>query len=229
MTPPETTPKLRDPAPLWPWLRFFLIIYIPIILATAALNAWFSLMGGADPDYFPTDQVGTLVTLAFVSVSFAAVGIFLICMFLTGRITFRMMRNLHQLQSSYAQISPGWAVGWYFIPFANLVMPQRAVGEIWRGAFAEVEGAPPKEPEGAIARWWTFWLLGNILDNIGSRLQGTSILGEQTIVPQEQLMIGLGLSGVASLCAALAAVFMISLFAKLVRAQSQMVNISALS
>jgi Domain of unknown function (DUF4328) len=38
---------------------------------------------------------------------------------------FRASKNLHVLSSEPMAFTPGWAVGWFFIPFANLYKPTR--------------------------------------------------------------------------------------------------------
>src|SRR5918997_5039842 len=45
----------------------------------------------------------------------------------------RASKNLRALgnPSQRIEFTPGWAVGWFFIPFANLVMPYKAVREVW--------------------------------------------------------------------------------------------------
>src|SRR4030095_8115621 len=42
--------------------------------------------------------------------------------------------NLPALNAGPLEFSPGWAVGWFFIPIANLVKPYQAVVEIWKGS-----------------------------------------------------------------------------------------------
>lgn len=66
--------------------------------------------------------------------------------------------------------SPGWAVGSFFIPFANLVIPYRAVRETWQ------KSGPPDEallmlpkPPVWFPLWWTFWLLASFAGNISMR------------------------------------------------------------
>jgi len=67
--------------------------------------------------------------------------------------------------------SAGWAVGSFFIPFANLVWPYRAVKEVWQKSW------PPEDailfapsPPAIFPAWWTFWLLASFAGNISLRL-----------------------------------------------------------
>ena len=67
--------------------------------------------------------------------------------------------------------SPGWAVGSFFIPFVNLVIPYRAVRETWQksGMPEEAMFAEPSPPA-SFPIWWTFWLLSSFASNISMRL-----------------------------------------------------------
>jgi hypothetical protein len=46
----------------------------------------------------------------------------------------RAVRNLPALGSLGQKYSPGWAIGWWFIPFANFVQPARVLLEAWKGS-----------------------------------------------------------------------------------------------
>ena len=69
------------------------------------------------------------------------------------------------------EYSPGWAVGSFFIPFANLFMPYKAVKEVW-----EKSGPPDEDllsaPESPtrFPIWWLFWLLAAFSGRIATRL-----------------------------------------------------------
>ncbi len=70
-------------------------------------------------------------------------------------------------ESAYElSFSPRLAVGCWFIPFANLVMPLQAVREAWRTA-----ASPPKSYRASriairmplyITAWWLLWVAGNL-------------------------------------------------------------------
>jgi hypothetical protein len=71
--------------------------------------------------------------------------------------------------------SAGWAVGFWFIPFANLVLPYRIVKEVWEKSTPfqrTLLGAD--QPPHWFPAWWAFWLLSNFIGNIYGRvaLQG---------------------------------------------------------
>jgi hypothetical protein len=66
-------------------------------------------------------------------------------------------------------ISPGWAVGWYFVPFANLVKPFHAMKEIWFASHPSEGGYEEKAPM-ILGWWWGLWIINNILGNIAFRI-----------------------------------------------------------
>jgi hypothetical protein len=77
--------------------------------------------------------------------------------------------------------SPGWAVGSFFIPFVNLVVPYRAVKETWQ------KSVPPDEallsepnPPSWFPVWWLFWLLASFAGNISIRLSFNEKVSEIT-------------------------------------------------
>jgi hypothetical protein len=66
--------------------------------------------------------------------------------------------------------SPGWAVGSFFVPFVNLIVPYRAVKELWqKSAPADEAFLSEPAPPAWIHIWWVFWLLASFSGNISMR------------------------------------------------------------
>jgi hypothetical protein len=64
--------------------------------------------------------------------------------------------NLPALGNSHLEFSSGWAVGWFFVPLANLYKPHQVVSEIWRGSDPAVWRA--ESPSGTrLVGWWWCW------------------------------------------------------------------------
>ena len=89
---------------------------------------------------------------------------------------FRVYKNLPSLRAANLEFTPGWAVGWWFIPFANLVKPFQVVREAWRESDPDFDpslnflsGGTGSAPS-LFGFWWAFWILSNITNNISSRL-----------------------------------------------------------
>jgi len=70
-------------------------------------------------------------------------------------------------------ITPGWAIGWYFIPIASLWMPYKTMGELVTHSDArEIVITPP-----TVLAWWGLFITGNMLRILATFLRtaiGTS-------------------------------------------------------
>jgi len=76
---------------------------------------------------------------------------------------FRAAKNNEALARPGARFGPGWSIGAWFIPIANLVIPVMIMQDLWRGA---TPSTPRGDPRWRSARgswlvgiWWTAWLL----------------------------------------------------------------------
>ncbi len=67
--------------------------------------------------------------------------------------------------------TPGWAVGWWFVPFANLFKPYQVMRELWDASApdrVDTESLAKRTPPFAL--WWGLWIVGNFIDNAAARL-----------------------------------------------------------
>lgn len=133
------------------------------------------------PDFSPAEIVQLIVALLSTLVTVSLY-------FMIGRWIFRAAWNLRHLGAKRLEYTPGWSVGWYFVPFANLVIPFRAMREIW---LASHEPTRWRETSvGTLTLWWTLWLAGNIIGNISFRISmGAETLEE--MIRAEWIGVGL--------------------------------------
>lgn len=114
------------------------------------MSAWYLIYG--------------LLTIVKVPVTIATVVVFLIWLNLSHK-------NLLALRPAFLRFSSGWAVGWWFIPFANLVKPFQVVREVWCESDPEIPQDQMFLTESLhsaptfMALWWGFWLAANIVTN----------------------------------------------------------------
>ena len=110
-----------------------------------------------------------LVAIVQVLIYIATVVFFLVWLF-------RVYKNLTPLQAPNPEYTPGWAVGWWFIPFANLVKPFQVVREAWLQSDPDFDQnlnflSNSISPPVFFGFWWGFWLLSNISGNIVGRIE----------------------------------------------------------
>jgi uncharacterized protein DUF4328 len=82
---------------------------------------------------------------------------------------YRANFNARRLGAVGMEFSPVWAVGWYFVPFANLWKPYQAMKEIWK-ASASPERWEDEDRSWLLPVWWTVWIISNIFDNVAFRM-----------------------------------------------------------
>ena len=71
---------------------------------------------------------------------------------------YRAYKNIKGFGAEGLRFSPGWAVGYYFIPILSLIRPVQVMGEIWR-ASDDPGNWRQKPGSWLIAGWWTLFLL----------------------------------------------------------------------
>ena len=118
-------------------------------------------------------------------------GLFLIFLilsyFLIGRWFFVSSKINHLLGVEGLNISPRWSVGWYFIPFANLVMPYLSLKETFKASFNSKEWQNIKVPFD-FPIWWATFLIGNGLSNVSLRMNLNLALEETYTYEQLNLI-----------------------------------------
>jgi Domain of unknown function (DUF4328) len=94
--------------------------------------------------------------------------IFMVCGFFCLRWIHRMCFNA-RIQARHMQFTPGWSIGWYFVPIAYWWKPYRAMQEIWQES---VDQAPARgsEAPGLLGLWWTLWIIFALLSNASLRM-----------------------------------------------------------
>lgn len=95
-------------------------------------------------------------------VSYPQLALLLLTFVLAGVWIYRAAANVRALGATRLEYTPGWSVGWYAVPFANLIKPFHAMNEIWR-ASRDPRGweALPTPPD--LRVWWGLWLASCIL------------------------------------------------------------------
>lgn len=134
------------------------------LVATTASEVVLSILGffTSDPnseDFTSIDGIFGMGALLFLFLLITTAVFF--CRW-TGQVS----RNAHALAGRPLKFTPGWAVGWYFIPIANLWKPYFAMREIRNislGRDAEEKG------DSVIVGWWSLWIIGNLIDNASFR------------------------------------------------------------
>jgi len=69
-------------------------------------------------------------------------------------------RNARALGATGLRFTPGWSVGWYFVPVMNLFRPYQAMKEIWMASVpSDATDRQQRAPSSLLGSWWALWLV----------------------------------------------------------------------
>ena len=113
--------------------------------------------------------------------------VFVISGFLILRWIHRANYNARQLGAENMEFTPGWSIGYYFIPILALWKPYQAMKEIWKAS-----KNPSNWNSQSVSRllpiWWSIWIISNILKqaifNLSMRAEELNELINLNIITQ---------------------------------------------
>ena len=85
---------------------------------------------------------------------------------------FRRVRlNAGVFDESLQPMKPGWAIGSWFVPIANLWLPFRVARGVWEAsARFDADGNWGTETRGTLNRWWAGWIATIALSRVASQV-----------------------------------------------------------
>jgi len=91
---------------------------------------------------------------------------------------YRAYKNLEAINVRNLDASPGWAVGYWFIPILNLFKPLRVVSEVYNGSDPEIAkegyGFSDTTTPAMLGFWWACWLISNFTGRIAEMIEKAS-------------------------------------------------------
>jgi len=173
---------VKDPVRLTKFLVGLLWTYLGFAVISALVNAVALLTGhvaNTDPDsssFTAYDWINLVVGLPQFAVVVTTAVIFLMWIH-------RANRNARGLGAEGMTFTPGWSVGWYFVPFANLWKPCQAMKEIWQASM-DPAAWRSQTPPSLVSTWWALWVFSNLLSNVSLRLSVGANTSSQLVVSE---------------------------------------------
>ena len=148
-------------------------VYFGMLLVSIISSAMeYSLLSGLDlfSGNFSMDELNandTRVQILAILQTLFQIGLTIIFIFWFRRAYY----NLHLLKVN-KKFTDGWASGAWFVPFVNFGRPYVIMRELWENYQNKTNPSVPMETGvGLLGWWWAFWLLGNILTNVSTRIR----------------------------------------------------------
>ena len=149
----------KNPETLTSWVRYFLVIQVILTIATVISNAMeYQFLDDLENGFYLTDEAA-LSDAEASDLRQSTVAVALLASLFVGGIIIlvwihRANYNLRQIGVKNMNFTPGWSVGWYFVPIANLWKPFQSMKEIWNVSHS-FSGAVPSN---ILNLWWALWI-----------------------------------------------------------------------
>jgi hypothetical protein len=108
---------------------------------------------------------------------------------------YRAHKNLSALGATSLRFTPGWAVGWFFVPIMYLFRPYQVTSEIWKASEPKVDTIDSTSWKNVatspiVGWWWAFFLISNFIGQITFRLAFTGDEPSQLLTSTYAFMVG---------------------------------------
>ncbi len=163
-------PQFKDPTGLTWAARACLVSSAAISAAVIAVTAQqYALLKEAEAGQMSLDDVYDQLSVQLILVGLPQLIVIVASFVLIGMWIYRVAWNARVFAGARnMDFTPGWCVGWYFVPFANLWKPYQAMKEIWR-ASANPSRMDSTSVSWWLPLWWLLWLANNIVGNYAGR------------------------------------------------------------
>jgi Domain of unknown function (DUF4328) len=81
----------------------------------------------------------------------------------------RAYANVAEFGTGKTNHSPGWAVGYWFVPILSLVRPYQITKETWVRS-RDAGAGPSGGGTAVVGWWWLLWVVDQVFTNVTSRL-----------------------------------------------------------
>lgn len=185
------------------------VVLLIINAALSLLSAGTSALGLAYPvraDEEIADPITLVVALLQLGVGALQLVVFIATVVAFCLWLYRAYENLPAFGHARSEIkySSGWAVGSFFVPIVLLVVPYRAMKELWVKSVPNIgKMFADLSPPAIFPLWWAVWLISGFANQLLFRLEL-----QDAIDPKTSYMLGilLGLFDVLTSAAAIAVV-----------------------
>lgn len=134
----------------------------------------------SDAELIANDESQALMSLLYLAAFLGTIVVF--CLWIH-----RASGNLRPLGARELSFSPGWAVGWWFVPIMQLFRPYQVMAEIWKASDPETPSDQPTAWVGTsgtpvLGFWWATWLIASFVSDIAARVLFQGDTAEDLIV-----------------------------------------------
>jgi hypothetical protein len=116
-----------------------------------------------------------------------AVAVVLLLVYIVAGITFlrwlhRSYCNLRELRTEHLRFTPGWAVGYWFVPVLNLWRPKQILDDLWRATDARADESPETwrslPSSRLVLGWWVLLIVSTLVEFYARSIRASSTISQ---------------------------------------------------
>ncbi|CAM3944037.1 MULTISPECIES: DUF4328 domain-containing protein [Shewanella] len=159
--------KFKDARRLTQWVRY--LLYAQILVALIAISSnylEYQLLMDYESGAYLSEEQAVADGDANDQRQLGVAGLYFVVFIVSGimilKWIYRANFNARQLGAKEMTFTPGWSVGYFFIPVLSLWKPYQAMNEIWQASH-DPENWSLNGFNSSVSLWWLLWIVSNIL------------------------------------------------------------------
>ncbi|MFD6249292.1 DUF4328 domain-containing protein [Streptomyces roseolus] len=155
---------LRNPNGLATAVSVLLGVNVVLLVLGAGSEAWILADPLAAAESYATAEAGLNALAVASGLAYLATVVVFIVWF------HRVAKNASVWAPDLQSRTPGWAIGAWFIPIADLWIPRQIAVDAWRASRPDPHAADGARELTLLNSWWTCFVVGLVLDRLSSTL-----------------------------------------------------------
>jgi Domain of unknown function (DUF4328) len=162
----ESYQFVLDPAALTKFLQS--LLWANVVVACLALAVDLGELVRVQLGQLTPDQLASNDPMQGI-VGLLQAGLGLVTGLVFLRWVYRAYKNIQGFGAEGLRFSPGWAVGYYFVPFLSLIRPAQVMSEIWRVS-QDPQNWMRRRGSWLVGTWWALFLLYSVATQVSLEL-----------------------------------------------------------
>ncbi len=166
--------EFKDPTNLIAWIKYCLCFQVVLAFVAIGSNLMeYQLLTDFQNGVYFSQEMAVADAEANdmrqAVIAFSYLGVFIVSGVLILRWIYQANQNARQFGAKDMEFSPGWSIGFYFIPIVSLWKPYQAMKEIWQ-ASQNPTNWPVEKVSSILGIWWFFWIANSMVGQAAFRM-----------------------------------------------------------
>lgn len=166
--------EFKNPTNLMAWIKYFLCFQVVLSFVAIGSNLMeYQLLTDFQNGVYFSQEMAVADAEANdmrqAVIAFSYLGVFIVSGILILKWIYRANQNARQFGAKDMAFSPGWSIGFYFIPIVSLWKPYQAMKEIWQ-ASQNPSNWSEEKVSSILGIWWFFWIANSIAGQAAFRM-----------------------------------------------------------